>query len=181
MSHAPCYKQNVVVRSLLLLAASLTALGQAPVPAAEIPPRVLDAMHCIKSGDRDWLIPPLSDERGLLRFGFKWDRASWPGQRNLFVVIYESRSIGQVFLLADETKNGKTRLTIANNGRFSVEGPRIKYLGEILGGIWTHELFDRTIKEVLAKPWFSVSVSRITQTFPGTCSSYVEQTRDSAR
>jgi hypothetical protein len=100
----------------------------------------------------------------------------------LFVVIYESRSTGQVFDLLDETRDGGRKLTVTNNGRFSVDGARIKYLGEILGGIWTHELFDRTIKEVSAKPSFSVPVSRIMQSFPGTrCSSYVEKTTDSGR
>ena len=154
------------------IGASLTAFAQAlPAPAA-VPHNGVRAMHCIKSGDRDWLIPPPSGNSGTLRFGFTRDRKSYPDQSHVIVVVYESRSKGQVFDLLEKPTKGQVRLIVVNNGRFSVTGSKVQ-VDEILGGVWTNQFLTKAIRAILADRSFSVQVSRLKQSFPDTvCSSY---------
>src|SRR5215472_11252316 len=115
---AACYKQSVSAR-WLLFGMSVLAFAQESAPPTVVPQDGLRVMHCIKSGDRDWLAPPLSGERETLRFGFTRDGVSYPGESHLIVVVYEARSKGQVFDLLDQSSKRQMRLKIVNNGRFT--------------------------------------------------------------
>ena len=163
----------------LLFVLSLTALAQpGAYSAAAIPQDGLNAMHCIKSGDRDWLSPPLSEAR-TLRFGFGWDRRSNRGQSHLIVVVYEDRSKGQVLDLLEEHSNGQLRITVVNNGSFRMLFGKVD-MDELLGGVWTYEYLQRNVRSILKQQVYSTPISTLLRRFPGVaCSSYVEMTSGS--
>ena|SRR5437763_1681986 len=153
----------------------LVLLLLSKVAFAQNPATLMRAMHCIKSGDRDWLSSPLS-EQNTLRVGFIRDTTSYPGERHLVVAVYQSISDGQVFDLREESNGKKHLLTIENNGKFSITGKgKIKFVDPPLGGVWTQQFLEASIIKIQRSPKSSLGVSRLKEEFPDVaCRSYAQ-------
>ena len=136
---------------------------------------VIEVTHCLKAGDIDWLgDSAFLDKSKVLHVAFSHDRKTYPGQDVIFVVVLESGTRGDVFELTHENQGSKRNYRVENNGSFKIGPKGLKWTGEILGGIWTHEYIERNIRRLLRQPSVAIPVRTALRSYREiTCSSYV--------
>lgn len=140
---------------------------------AQAAPNIAQVMHCIKSGDRDWLTSPLSEAKEL-QVGATYDRKSYEGKTTIVVVVFQTPAKGQMFDLTEERKGSERIYTVENNGSFLITGNRIDFVDPPLGGVWTQETLARNMRRAIAGTRKRVAVSAISRAFPNvSCKSYV--------
>src|SRR5215469_7582052 len=140
---------------------------------AQAAPNIAQVMHCIKSGDRDWLTSPLSEAKEL-QVDATYDRTSYEGQTHIVLAVFQTPAKGQVFDLTLERKGSERIYTVENNGSFLITGDQIEFVDPPLGGVWTQETMERNIRKAIAGPKKRVAVSAISRSLPNvSCKSYV--------
>ena len=138
---------------------------------------IIEVTHCLKVGDIDWLgDSAVLDKAKILQVGLRHDRKTYPGEDVIFIVVFENRTKGDVFELTRQDHKGIRSYRIENNGSFTL-GPRgLKWRGEILGGIWTHEYIEENVRKLLKRRRIAISIKAALRPNPHvTCSSYVSE------
>jgi hypothetical protein len=167
------YQGNNMTKFVLFIV--LLGFAQQAQPERDSLLEAQAVMHCIRAGDRDWLIAPASSATRL-RVGLIHDRKAYEGKDHIVVVVFESNTNGQVFDLRAEYENKQYVYTVVNNGSFTLKNGRLEFLDPPLGGVWTQEYLEKNIKKIAkgAKIWLSLST--LLKPLSGvTCSSYVQK------
>lgn len=143
------------------------------VPQAKTQTTLLEALHCIRSGDQNWLNSPL-DTREMLLAAFTHDSESYPGETHLIVVVYENGSHGQFFDLKQKTNGTKHAFDIENNGAFTLKGNKLEFTNPPLGGVWTQNYLERGIRKAVRQPRTSFPLQAVVKDRTDlTCKSYL--------
>lgn len=166
---------NPRLRLLLVIVASVCASARPHLQQGPKTAEAIEVMHCLKSGDLDWLgNSPMLENAKSVSMGLRHDRKSYEREDHIIVVIFEHRTRGDVFDLTREDRGNRRIYRIENNGEFSLEHKTIEWPGEILGGNWTHDYMERNIRRVMRGPRIRVQLEVLPRSFPQvTCTSYV--------
>lgn len=142
---------------------------------AETAKELIEIMHCLKVGDRDWLADSAALAKAKwLRVGITHDRRSYSGEDVIFAVVLESPASGDVFELTRHSDKTHREYTIENNGSFQLGRRGFEWRNEILGGIWTHEYFERNVRKIMRGSKIWVSAKSVLRPITGvSCGSYV--------
>lgn len=163
------------VVGILSLAATLchAQAGGPPRPARTV--EAFQVMHCLKTTDLDWLgNSPALERAKILEVGLRHDRKTYPGEDMVFVVVFEGPTRGDVFELTRKNHGRRRSYRIENNGEFKLRSGQVEWIGEILGGIWTHEYIEGNIKRIVRGPKTWVRVTDVLKPFHQvTCMSFV--------
>jgi len=139
---------------------------------------IIEVTHCLKVGEIDWLSDSAVLEKAkILQVGLRHDRTTYPGKDVIFAVVLETPAKGDVFELTRENRQGVRSYRIENNGSFTLGAKGVKWRGEILGGIWTHEYIERNVRKLLKRRSITISIRAALRPNPqATCSSYASET-----
>jgi hypothetical protein len=137
-----------IINLALLLLICLCASGH----SQEQPPQLLiRAAHCLAIKEE----LPRSKARALT-FGYLVDEQSYPGTKEMYVVMYAApaRSNGLVFAIVLTQQDDHEVFNIQNNASFvlSKKGDfgGVDFVTPPLGGTWTQEHLASAIKDLLA-------------------------------
>ena len=142
------------------------------VPQTQSRPGLLEALHCIRAVDSNWLDSPLA-ERKVLVAGYIRDSESYPGYTHLMVVIYETQSRGAYFDMVLEVQGTKHLMTLANAGAFKLRSGKLDFSPPD-GGLWTQDYIERGIRKAMRRPRTQFSLQTVLKSPPElTCKSYL--------
>jgi hypothetical protein len=115
-----------------------------------------------------------------LTFGYFLDEKSYPGTKELYVVVYAApaRSNGLVFAIVSTQRDDHQIYDIQNNARFVLskdEPVGVSFVDPPLGGTWTQEHLASAIKEIEKQHRFVISVRDLSATDATVvCESYTD-------
>jgi hypothetical protein len=154
----------------LLLGLAATVYSQEPTPQL-----LVHAAQCL--GAKQFLP---SSRATKLTFGYFLDEKSYPGTKELYVVIYAApaRSNGLVFAIVSTQRDDHQIYDIQNNARFVLskdEPVGVSFVDPPLGGTWTQEHLASAIKEIEKQHRFVISVRDLSATDATVvCESYTD-------
>ncbi len=136
---------------------------------------MIRAAHCLAVKEE----LPRSKARALT-FGYLLDEQSYPGTKEMYVVIYAApaRSNGLVFAIVLTQQDDREVFDIQNNASFvlsrdGIDG--VSFVNPPLGGTWTQEHLASAIKQIEKQPRFAVSVKDLFAADPSlVCESYTD-------
>jgi hypothetical protein len=163
-----------IINLALLLLICLCASGH----SQEQPPQLLiRAAHCLAIKEE----LPRSKARALT-FGYLVDEQSYPGTKEMYVVMYAApaRSNGLVFAIVLTQQDDHEVFNIQNNASFvlSKKGDfgGVDFVTPPLGGTWTQEHLASAIERIEKQPRFTVAVKDLLAADPLTdCASYTDR------
>ncbi len=158
------------ILSVIMLMLSIDVISYAQGPTPEL---LIHAAQCLSA--KDFLELPHSRP---LNFGYLLDTKSYPGKEVIYAIEYTShnRSRGLVFVLFLEEKDHQRVFNIQNNATFVMAKGNVKFTGEALGGVWTHQHLEDAIKQIEHQPIFAIPVENLS--VPSTlisCESYTDK------
>jgi hypothetical protein len=140
-------KVNLVI--LLLASFAVTARAQTPQ-------LLIHASQCLVA-KHNFSVPMST----ALTFGYTIDEKSYPGERVMYVVNYAppTQSDGSVFVIFLTQHGGHQVFNIQNNAGFvltknATDG--ISFTNPPLGGTWTQEHLESSIKEIEKQSRFTI-------------------------
>jgi hypothetical protein len=142
-----------------ILVMSLLIGPSAAVHSQEQAPQLLiRAAHCLAAKD---FLP--SSKATKLTFGYFLDEKSYPGTKEMYVVIYAApaRSSGLVFAIVLTQRDDHQVFDIQNNASFVLskdEPIGVSFVTPPLGGTWTQEHLASAIKRIEHQPRFELRV-----------------------
>ena len=144
-------------------------------PQEQPPQLLIRAAHCLAVKEE----LPRSKARALT-FGYLLDEQSYPGTKEMYVVIYAApaRSNGLVFAIVLTQQDDREVFDIQNNASFvlsrdGIDG--VSFVNPPLGGTWTQEHLASAIKQIEKQPRFAVSVKDLFAADPSlVCESYTD-------
>jgi hypothetical protein len=133
-------------------------LGATVYSQEQTPQLLLHAAQCLEAKK---FLP--SSEATKLTFGYFLDEKSYPGTKEMYVVIYAApaRSNGLIFAIVLTQQDDHQVFDIQNNASFVLskdEPIGVSFVTPPLGGTWTQEHLASAIKEIEKQPRFALSV-----------------------
>jgi len=100
---------------------------------------------------------------------------SRPNERHLFVFIARNKGLHDGFDIWVFGTGRNKRYEIVNNGSFSLDHKRVKWVGPILGGAWTQDDFENNFRAALRHKPYRVNVTAYLPP-QAVCYSYADKT-----
>lgn len=153
---------------IIFIAFAAIAHGQ------QAPILLRQAGHCLAH----YGFEPLADASHAHSAGYLFDTKTWPDDKYLVVVIYtdQNRRKGFVYGFSVEENAGQRVLHLDNNGQFDRSTKDTHWEGDLLGGVWTHEYFQRAIARIGSRPASLLLPKELRATMPSvSCTSYADQ------
>ena len=144
---------QITLAIALLFCLSATAYSQEQAPQL-----LLHAAQCLEAKQ---FMP--SSKATKLTFGYFLDEKSYPGTKEMYVVIYAApaRSNGLVFAIVLTQQDEHQVFNVQNNASFVLskdEPIGVSFVTPPLGGTWTQQHLASAIKEIEKQPRFTLSV-----------------------
>jgi hypothetical protein len=161
------------MKRILPVVLLILSLGVISYAQGSNPELLIHAAQCLSA--KDFLELPHSRP---LNFGYLLDTKSYPGKEVIYAIEYTShnRSRGLVFVLFLEEKDHQRVFNIQNNATFVMARGNVKFTGEALGGVWTHQHLEDAIKQIGIQPSFAIPVADIrTPSAQIRCESYADK------
>jgi hypothetical protein len=148
----------LVMKKITLAISLLFCLSAAAYSQEQVPQLLLHAAQCLEAKQ---FLP--SSKATKLTFGYFLDEKSYPGTKEVYVVIYAApaKSNGTVFAIVSTQKDGHDVFDIQNNASFVLskdEPIGVSFVTPPLGGTWTQEHLAMAIKEIEKQHRFALSV-----------------------
>ena len=145
--------KKITLAISLLFCLSATAYTQEQAPQL-----LLHAAQCLKAKQ---FMP--SSKATKLTFGYFLDEKSYPGTKEMYVVIYAApaRSNGLVFAIVLTQQDDHQVFDIQNNASFILskdEPIGVSFVTPPLGGTWTQEHLAAAIRRIEKQPRFEIPV-----------------------
>jgi hypothetical protein len=166
----------MLVRKKITLAISLLFCLSATAYSQEQAPQLL--LHAAQCLEAKQFMP--SSKATKLTFGYFLDEKSYPGTKEMYVVIYAApaRSNGLVFAIVLTQQDDHQVFDIQNNASFVLskdEPIGVSFVTPPLGGTWTQEHLASAIKEIEKQPRFALSAKDLSAADPSlVCEAYTD-------
>ena len=163
------------MKKICLVLLLLSCVAAAAWPQEQPPQLLIRAGHCLAVKEE----LPRSKARALT-FGYLLDEQSYPGTKEMYVVIYAApaRSNGLVFAIVLTQRDDHEVFDIQNNASFVLskdEPIGVSFVTPPLGGTWTQEHLASAIKEIEEQPRFALSVKDLSAVDPSlVCEAYTD-------
>ena len=163
------------MKKITLAISLLVWLGATAYSQEQTPQLLLHAAQCLQAKQ---FLP--SSKATKLTFGYFLDEKSYPGTKEVYVVMYAApaRSNGLVFAIVSTQKDGHDVFDIQNNASFVLskdEPIGVLFGNPPLGGTWTQEHLASAIKEIEKQPRFALSVKDLSAADPSlVCEAYTD-------
>jgi hypothetical protein len=150
-------RPGLSVKKISLAVLLLACVGASAWPQEQEPPLLLHAAQCLEAKQ---FLP--SSKATMQTFGYFFDEKSYPGTKEMYVVIYAApaRSNGLVFAIVLTQSDDHEVFNIQNNASFVLskdEPIGVSFVSPPLGGTWTQEHLALAIKEMEKRPRFALS------------------------
>jgi hypothetical protein len=168
VGHPPMNKITLAISLLFVLGATVYSQEQTPQ-------LLVHAAQCLEA--KQFL--PYS-KLTKLTLGYFLDEKSYPGTKEMYVVIYAApaRSNGLVFAIVLTQRGDHEVFDIQNNASFVLskdEPIGVSFVNPPLGGTWTQEHLASAIKEIEKQPRFALSIKDLLAADPSlVCESYTD-------
>jgi hypothetical protein len=155
---------------MLLNSAALAVFAQ------EQPPKLL--VHAAQCLETKQFLP--SSKATKLAFGYFLDEKSYPGTKEMYVVVYAApaRSNRLVFAIVLTQQDGHEVFDIQNNASFVLsksEPIGVSFVNPPLGGTWTQEHLASAVERIEKQPRFTIPVGDFVVADASTsCESYTD-------
>jgi hypothetical protein len=150
--------QELSVKKIRLAVLLLSCVSATAWPQEQAPQLLRHAAQCLEAKQ---FLP--SSKTTKLTFGYFLDEKSYPGTKEMYVVIYAApaRSNGLVFAIVLTQQDDHQVFDIQNNASFVLskdEPIGVSFVDPPLGGTWTQEHLASAVKEIEKQPRFALSV-----------------------
>ncbi|HWG19605.1 MAG TPA: hypothetical protein VG225_03680 [Terracidiphilus sp.] len=163
------------MKKITLAISLLFGFGTTVYSQEQAPQLLLHAAQCL--GAKQFLP---SSKATKLTLGYFLDEKSYPGTKEMYVVIYAApaKSNGLVFALVLTQPDDHEVFDIQNNASFVLskdEPIGVSFVTPPLGGTWTQEHLASAITRIEEQPRFMVSVENLLVVdSSATCESYTD-------
>jgi hypothetical protein len=148
----------LAMMKITLAISLLFGLGATVYSQEQAPQLLLHAAQCLEAKQ---FLP--SSKATKLTFGYFLDEKSYPGTKEVYVVVYAApaKSNGTVFAIVFTQRDDHEVFDIQNNASFVLskdEPIGVSFVNPPLGGTWTQEHLASAIKEIEKQHRFALSV-----------------------
>jgi len=165
----------LAMKKIPLAISLLFCLGATVYSQEQAPPLLLHAAQCLEAKQ---FLP--SSKATKLTLGYFLDEKSYPGTKEMYVVIYAApaRSNGLVFAIVLTQQGDHEVFDIQNNASFVLDKDEpigVSFVTPPLGGTWTQEHLALGIKEIEKRHRFALSVKDLSAANASVvCESYTD-------